>query len=81
MSDELKAWLDDKTYLMNTLLDMGADVVEVIRCKDCEYWNKDEDFLNGGICGEWSDFEDGIINYTKPDDYCSCGEPKEQENE
>lgn len=58
----------------------SADVVEVIRCKYCEFWNKDENIL-GGICDEWSDFEDGIINYTKPDDYCSRGERKEQENE
>lgn len=59
----------------------SADVVEVVRCKDCEYWNKDEDVLNDGICDEWSDFEDSLIRYTKPDDYCSHGERKEQENE
>ena len=58
----------------------SADVVEVVRCKDCEFWNKDENIL-GGICDEWSDFEDSIIQYTKPDGYCSCGERKEQENE
>lgn len=58
----------------------SADAVEVVRCKDCKFWNKDENIL-GGICDEWSDFEDSIINYTKPDDYCSRGEQKEEENE
>lgn len=52
-----------------------ADVVEVVRCKDCKFWNKDE---NRGICDEWSDFEDGISRYTGADDYCSCGERKEK---
>lgn len=57
-----------------------AEAVEVVRCKDCEFWDKcDENILNGGICDEWSDFEDSIINYTKPDDYCSFGERKDEE--
>ena len=47
---------------------------EIVRCKDCEFWDKDESVLNGGICDEWSDFEDSIIRYTNPDDYCSKGE-------
>lgn len=36
------------------------------RCKDCDNW-----------CGEWSDQEDGHIRYTKPTDFCSRAEPKE----
>lgn len=68
-----------------TFNEMGVQIdlktAPLVRCKDCEFWDKDEDVLDGGICGEWSDFEDSIISYTKPDDYCSFGERKEQENE
>lgn len=57
----------------------SADAVEVLHCKDCEFWNEDENILVSGMCEEWSDFEDGIINYTKPDDYCSYGERQDDE--
>lgn len=56
----------------------SANVVEVVRCKNCDFWNKDENIL-GGICDEWSDFEDGLYRYTRGDDYCSLGERKEHE--
>lgn len=56
-----------------------ADVVEVVRCKECKWWNKDENVLNRGICDEWSDFEDGISRYTGVDDYCSYGEEQEHD--
>ena len=60
----------------------SADVVEVVRCKGCKFWNKDENVLNNrGICDEWSDYENGINRYTGRDDYCSCGKGKEQEHE
>lgn len=65
MSDELKAWLDDKTYLMNTLLDMGADVVEVVRCKDCKFWDSDCRWCD--LWGDTQGYDDG---------YCSYGERK-----
>ena len=52
-------------------------LVEVVRCKECKFWNKDENVLRG-ICDEWSDFEDGISRYTGSDDYCSYGERKEK---
>ena len=38
-----------------------ADVVEVIRCKDCTEWDKDE-----YECSHWYRFRE--------DDYCSYGE-------
>ena len=37
------------------------DVVPVVRCKDCKYWNN-------GDCYR--------IELTRPDDYCSYGEQK-----
>ena len=57
-------------------------IIEVVRCKDCKFWNKDENVLNNrGICDEWSDYENGINRYTGRDDYCSCGKGKEQDHE
>lgn len=37
------------------------DVIPVVRCKDCKYWNN-------GDCYR--------IELTRPDDYCSYGEQK-----
>lgn len=46
-----------------------ADVVEVVRCKDCKY-HRD---LEGGVkCGRM----DGLL-MTLPNDFCSYGERKE----
>lgn len=60
----------------------AADVVPVVRCSECELWN---DWDHSGrkelgnfvcSCAHWSN-EDGYVVYTKPDDYCSYGDPKE----
>ena len=52
-----------------------ADVVKVVRCKDCDNWTDE----NGreGLCQVWSDFEDAHYRYTPKDGYCSEGERKE----
>ena len=44
-----------------------ADVVEVVRCKDCELYS-------GKYCRLTDDTEDR----REPDDYCSYGTPKER---
>jgi hypothetical protein len=58
----------------------AVDAVEVVRCKDCECWNEED---KGGratlgtlvcACDNWSNQEDGYSRYTRPDDFCSCGE-------
>ena len=49
----------------------AADVVEVVRCKDCKYWQDN----NGGYPHEeckWSENETPDL-----DDFCSYGERKE----
>lgn len=51
----------------------AADVVAVVRCKDCKYWGG---VTFGYICRGWSGMT--FRNYTKPDHYCSRGERKEQ---
>lgn len=45
----------------------AADVVEVVRCKDCKHW-QDGGFSSYCIC-------DG---FTHSDDYCSYGERKDE---
>ena len=52
----------------------AADVVEVVRCKDCKHykqnpWNKETDML----CQCYSDW-----HTTEPNDFCSYGERKEE---
>lgn len=46
-----------------------ADVVEVVRCKNCKFWDDDErcNGIKNGL----------ILEYTNGYDYCSYGERKE----
>ena len=46
------------------------DAVPVVRCRECKWWQEDDDV---GHC----DNPDGLDNYAKPEDFCSCGERKE----
>lgn len=49
------------------------DVVEVVRCKDCCYWDCD------GYLGRCETTTNGITrDYTEPTDFCSYGSRKEQ---
>lgn len=49
-----------------------VDAVEVVRCKDCKYFGDYEDGKD--VCSMM------IIYPTKPTDYCSLGERKEDGN-
>lgn len=52
----------------------AADVVEIVRCKNCMH--------NGSIDTDCPfGWKDKKFNMPKPNDYCSYGERKEQENE
>ena len=62
----------------------AADVVEVVRCKDCVWWNEDDSAgwgdLGNNVCAcAYFSNEDGYTVYTEPNDYCSKGERKEDE--
>lgn len=48
----------------------SADVVEVVRCKDCKH------LMFSDMYGECSQAHMGIV---RPDDYCSYGERKDVE--
>lgn len=49
----------------------SADVVEVVRCRDCEKCVKKDNFM---YCEEHSDGWGDYTAYVDPDDYCSYGE-------
>ena len=55
--------IETATVFLNEVAD--ADVVPVVRCKNCKHWNN-------GDCYR--------IELTRPDDYCSYGK-KEANNE
>lgn len=71
------AWALRK-YAVRDIMDAEAvDAVEVVRCRDCKQWG---DVTFGNVCRRWSAPLAGMKNCTKPDDFCSCGERKENEN-
>lgn len=48
-----------------------VDAVEVVRCKDCKYY--EESYPGYGYCYNW-DYEDGMSpNEVSSDDFCSRG--------
>jgi hypothetical protein len=55
----------------------ACDVVKVVRCKDCKNWGG---VTFGNVCSRWSAPLAGMKNCTQPDDFCSYGE-RRSENE
>lgn len=79
----IEAWereIEDATDLFDAfdfaLEDVpAADVVEVVRCINCVYWD------GRGWDGRCEAPSNGLIReYTNYDDFCSYGERKEQNN-
>ena len=53
----------------------AADVVEVVRCRDCKWW---EARTYGGCIGKCENPLNGlVIEYLDDEDYCSYGERRE----
>ena len=52
------------------------DVVEVVRCKECQKWDTSQKFLTSCACSRWSQSMP-YPRLTNPDDFCSFGERKE----
>ena len=48
-----------------------VDIVEVVRCKDCQWYYLDE------CTNPYVYISDGGHLYTQPDDFCSYGERKD----
>ena len=65
-------WIDDAIDIVEEAPE--ADVVEVVRCKDCRY---SVDCETAGFYCEHPDNRNPIE--CRPTDYCSDGERKEQE--
>ena len=51
-----------------------ADVVEVVRCKDCEFWNLDRKSGLKGWC-----YCEVYKGYKEADGFCNCGERRESD--
>lgn len=56
-----------------------ADVVEVVRCKDCKHYKKNISCVGGlyNGCSEW--LNEGNEIEVREDDYCSFGERGEDD--
>ena len=65
-------FMEDEYCKFETMLSEAptVDAVPVVRCRECKWWQEDDDI---GHC----DNPDGLDNYAKPEDFCSCGERKE----
>ena len=78
MSGKLDALMDE-----NRGIKMDADVRPVVFCRDCDCWNEwdsaGRESLGNYVCScaHWS-VEDGAILYTRPTDFCSYGEKREE---
>lgn len=62
-------WLSDEFEIEDA---PAADVVPVVRCKDCKYLVNATVNANGFLICDVNDME------IAPDDFCSYGEPKER---
>ena len=71
----------DGCFLRNVVIDLldnmpTADVVEVVRCKDCVWW---EPHVYGSTIGRCENPRNGLANeYSEDDDFCSYVERKEK---
>lgn len=63
------------SVILNTV--PSADVVEVVRCKDCK-WYEDENHKIYENCVKWKNSH-GIILPVDPVDFCSYGERRSDE--
>ena len=62
-SDGLCGWFKNK-----------ADFVEVVRCGKCKHWER---FSKNPSLGNCSNEENGLFEFTNPEDFCSYGEKRE----
>ena len=61
---------EHRTFQRMIIEQPAADVVEVVRCKDCKYWVEEKDF--GMFCSHWG----STLAESQADDFCSYGERK-----
>ena len=77
-TDIENGYFDTSTYEKHRKMMLqlkSEDAVEVVRCKDCRWWNGNSETMhNNHLCRNWSKF--GSID-TGADDFCSYGERRE----
>ena len=81
---EIDYWHDKAQSYEQTILKLSlnkADVVEVVRCKDCKYrskeWYEDKRHKDGGywlVCCENDAIAERVYGLAQDNDYCSFGE-------
>lgn len=83
-ADKLQKSLEEKKWVIGGFYEWlsywidkapAVDVTEVVRCKDCVWWDADEDDPPWGKCCR--PLGDSRITDAAEDDYCSYGERKE----
>ena len=85
MCPKWKMWFAREWNKIRRAAGTDTETIPVVHCKDCESWNPEEkvgrDALDNEVapCDEWSDYEDGHTRYTRPTDFCSYGERREDE--
>lgn len=78
----------DKACIIGVLEELPtADVVEVVRCAHCAYWDRETMQYQANDFRSWNEAECKILaerdpyheinRYTEADDYCSYGERKD----
>lgn len=81
LTDDFKDGVQATLMLLET--EPTADVVEVVRCKDCKHQRKlfhaDARRKDGGYFIYWCDLVDGYSHVCLDDEFCSDGERREYE--
>lgn len=77
-----KAYTGDLDLTECKLYKSAADVVEVVRCKDCKnaYINSFSVQSGVAVCRFLANRSNGELAIVQQDDFCSYGERKEQDN-
>ena len=80
-SDKSKAFGHDAIEILAEVFVMPvADVVEVVRCKDCAYWKEHNGMAEGMECCILFDYRFRPL-LTGPEDFCSRGKRKDDDHE
>ena len=64
---------DRQQYEQGFLAGQAAAMAELVRCKDCKYWEKGKDYEP--YCNHWGN----MMADSQADDFCSYGERREGE--
>ena len=80
MTEETKGTMAER--VLNRVLEApAADVVEVVRCKDCKFYQHGVIFTDTKFCCRLRNGEGKVVRYNfSDDDFCSYGERKNDEN-